>query len=386
MLSDIKINNFKCLDDLELNEINNLTVLTGPNNSGKSSIMEAIIFLKNCITDGGIDWDSDDVSLKNFSETVYNHNRNNEIVISCTFAGNYEIFGQPFEKIKFKTNIDLGGIPNQEILTFDNIPILTLKNKNLILHKSAFNAGDDLQLEYSYNSDVPICYRLDSNVYDETVDELTILIKDLFDNIYYLSPHRAGDQWDYSLEEESTYVRSNGDNVASLLHYKFSDRDKLFDRLESWIKDFDNNITLIKSPLKSRRTHIKLDIKNTSVNLFATGTGLNTVFPIVMSCVFSPKNSIILIEEPEIHLHTKALKNLLDLFLEQSQSNKQIIFTTHSWDIHRDIFGRISKKKLSQKNITRFDLKNENGMTTVETIDLKLGFQKFIDDLKELLG
>lgn len=388
MLSEIKINNFKIFDNIELHNIKNLVILTGPNNAGKSSILQAVVFIRNCIQNKQVLWDSKDLSLRNFAETVYGHDRKNKMIISCVFDLEYDIFGTNQKKIKFDTEIHLGRIINQKLVTSEDTPIITWSNKNLILHKSNFNAGDDLKINYKLESQVPFCSELKEK--NEDVTFITDIIKGEFNNIYYLAPNRGGHEWEYVLGEEPSSTGSLGENTASYLHYRFSDRDKSFDKLESWIKAFDTNITLIKSPLKSGKTHIKFDTKIYSVNLIGTGSGLNTVIPVVMTCIYSPKGSTILIEEPEIHLHTKALNILLDLFLNEIYDNdKQIIFTTHSWDIHRDLYSRISHKKISEEKIekiSRFDFKNENGKIIAEDTDLKVGFQKFIADLKELLG
>lgn len=45
MIKNIKIHNFKCFSDIEIN-FNKLTVLTGVNGSGKSSVIQSLLLYK----------------------------------------------------------------------------------------------------------------------------------------------------------------------------------------------------------------------------------------------------------------------------------------------------------------------------------------------------
>lgn len=60
------------------------------------------------------------------------------------------------------------------------------------------------------------------------------------------------------------------------------------------------------------------------------GAGEQKIFEIVKSVINAPRNSLILIEEPEVSLHSKAMHDLV-LFLKQQGEEKslQIVITTH---------------------------------------------------------
>ncbi len=388
MLRSIKINNFKCIENIELNDIKELTIFTGSNNSGKSSVFQALVFIRNCLNDNQVNWESRLLHLKNFQETVYKHDRKNNIQISCNFDIEYEIFGKAQKAIQFNSEIHNGKFISQQALTSENIPIITWTNKYFTVHRSNFDAGDDLKIQYIAESPlVPILCEVKE--LDDDEDLISTIIKDEFKNMYYLSPNRGINEWEYTLGNEPVIISSLGDNAASVMHYQLSERDFRFEKLESWLKAFDDNIILVKSPIRpGNKVSLKFDTKNSKdVHLLYTGTGLNKVISVAMLSIFSPENSTILIEEPEMHLHTKAINMLMDLFLEETHSNnKQIIFTTHSWDIHLYLWKRIHEKKITQEKIARFDFSNENGKTSVENEDLEKTFINYRDNLKNLLG
>lgn len=64
------------------------------------------------------------------------------------------------------------------------------------------------------------------------------------------------------------------------------------------------------------------------------GTGEARIINIVSKIMEAPKNSLILLDEPEISLHPNAIKELQTFILEQCLENKhQIVVTTHSPDL-----------------------------------------------------
>ena len=60
------------------------------------------------------------------------------------------------------------------------------------------------------------------------------------------------------------------------------------------------------------------------------GFGMSQLLPIVLIGLRSDKNSILIFEQPEIHLHPKLQANLADFFLTLSKSGKRLIVETHS--------------------------------------------------------
>jgi predicted ATPase len=60
------------------------------------------------------------------------------------------------------------------------------------------------------------------------------------------------------------------------------------------------------------------------------GVGVSQVLPIILQCILAEPGSVIIIEQPELHLHPKTQSRLADFFLVMSLLGKQIIIETHS--------------------------------------------------------
>jgi predicted ATPase len=64
--------------------------------------------------------------------------------------------------------------------------------------------------------------------------------------------------------------------------------------------------------------------------LTSVGVGVSQVLPTLVLFLLAPNNSILLIEQPELHLHPKVQSILGDFFLGMAECGKQCIVETHS--------------------------------------------------------
>lgn len=68
-----------------------------------------------------------------------------------------------------------------------------------------------------------------------------------------------------------------------------------------------------------------------SAELNAVGVGVSQVLPVVMQCLLAqPGQSLVIVEQPELHLHPRLEQTLADFFLACVRSGRQIIIETHS--------------------------------------------------------
>jgi predicted ATPase len=66
------------------------------------------------------------------------------------------------------------------------------------------------------------------------------------------------------------------------------------------------------------------------VTIADVGFGVSQLLPIVVMGVRSPESSLLLFEQPEIHLHPRLQANLADFFLTLALSGKRLLVETHS--------------------------------------------------------
>lgn len=67
-----------------------------------------------------------------------------------------------------------------------------------------------------------------------------------------------------------------------------------------------------------------------SVDLTSVGVGVSQVVPVVLACLLAEPGGVILLEQPELHLHPAMQQRLADFFLAIANSGRQLIIETHS--------------------------------------------------------
>jgi predicted ATPase len=80
------------------------------------------------------------------------------------------------------------------------------------------------------------------------------------------------------------------------------------------IEEFEVN------PIAKQRQEYEVKVhtkgSNDWVDLPDVGFGISQVLPVLVQCYFAPQNSIILMEQPEIHLHPLAQSALADVMID----------------------------------------------------------------------
>jgi len=97
------------------------------------------------------------------------------------------------------------------------------------------------------------------------------------------------------------------------------------------------------------------------VDLPDVGFGISQVLPVLVQCFYAPANSIIIMEQPEIHLHPNAQSALADVMIDVINSrengkdrNIQLIIETHSEHFLRRLQRRIAEDLVSQEKVSAY--------------------------------
>ncbi len=147
---------------------------------------------------------------------------------------------------------------------------------------------------------------------------------------------------------QTDYVGPSAENLGELLaNPKISKAtNKWFNKLEIpykvKIEPSGNYYEIVFLPKNSK-------IKVSSMHI---GLGYPLILPFIVQCIIA-NNKIILIEEPEVHLHPKLEADLADLIVESSlERNNQFIIETHSEDFLLRILKSIRQSKITPENIS----------------------------------
>ncbi|MDH2385690.1 DUF3696 domain-containing protein [Bradyrhizobium sp. CER78] len=195
------------------------------------------------------------------------------------------------------------------------------------------------------------------------IAEATNRTREYFEHfVQYLGPLRDEPKPLYPLEAlgNPTDVGYRGEHTAAVLHlnqyrlinYMSSDRftensinitdgakqDALRDALVDWL----SYMGVIDGILTDDRGKIghELQVRTPGIakfhDLTNVGVGVSQVLPIILMALLAPAGSLLIFEQPELHLHPRVQTRLADFFISIALSGKQCLLETHSeYLIHR---------------------------------------------------
>ena len=116
---------------------------------------------------------------------------------------------------------------------------------------------------------------------------------------------------------------------------------------------------------------VRVKMKGPDANLIDVGYGVSQSLPIVIDSIVAPNNEILLVQQPEVHLHPKAQAALGSFFAELvSTTSKQFIIETHSDYLIDRVRIAVADGTISAKKVQLLYLDREGLDIKVYALDL----------------
>lgn len=304
-INNISINNFKSLKNITVS-LSNLTLIAGVNSSGKSSFIQALLLIKE-----------NKNTLKNLnalgSDQVKNMGLN-----TILNTGFYTELGNKKQWLSYDSSDDniYFKLNSEEI----SLQILIETKSNFELNKSI---GDNKLL----------------NLFDD-------------DCFCYLKTDRASPDNDFPFSEENInkgliglkgeytahYLAVNNHQILKIdaLKHPNSVTNHLLDNVSMWLQEISKGVSVSATPYPDlQRVSLSYQYEygqNTTAQLspLNVGFGLTYVLPVIVAILKSKSGDLLIIENPESHLHPKGQAKLAELCAIAANSGVQLIIETHS--------------------------------------------------------
>lgn len=329
MINGIEIKNYKCFKDNKL-KLNKASLLLGTNSGGKSSVLQAILLSemslesvsKNNSTSLDLITNKYGLNLYFFDEILYHDSEEN--FFSLTLK--YDEFESTIEFIQTDDNnvVSLN-------VTGDKTPLT-----NPLIYLSA----DRTISKYQKNGNINHIKLGDYNEYLGY-----ILEKGRQKNVIPIDKQR--NHWNH----EDTNILDI--QINDWLNYILPNS-----RVTAKNTGSDNYISLLFGD--------KASLHQTNV-----GYGISFVLPIIVAGLIAESDSVLIIENPELHLHPKAQSNISSFLAVIAASGVQVIIETHSEHIVNGFRKAILDKKnpLQATDLT-ISYFNINQVCNIEEITL----------------
>ena len=363
MITQLRTPNFKSWKDTGDLQIAPLTGLFGGNSSGKTSLLQTLLMLKQTVErpsdwDGVIDFGDDDslVNLGGFDELIYQHRRDHPLHISLSW--------------KFPETLSIEKLDGVDTLSFD-LSVNSVQNSisqmgfRYTAGEQTFGVrrGDMHNPHWVYFNnrltdrvEAPFrCYGV-QDVPSQTQQlffSLQTRFENLFRSIRYLGPLREYPRRHYAWQgKHSPGVGQHGEEMVTAL---FSGRIQLRtteDQIPKWLQRLDLIDSYRLNPISDTEKDYEFLVRKykggPEVRLTDVGFGVSQVLPVLVLCYHVPEGSILILEHPEAHLHPKVQAELADLLIEVVKNRRlQIILESHSEHLLIRLMRRIAEEHLS---------------------------------------
>jgi predicted ATPase len=113
------------------------------------------------------------------------------------------------------------------------------------------------------------------------------------------------------------------------------------------------------------------------VKLTDVGFGISQVLPVIVECFYVQPNSVVIFEQPEIHLHPSVQADLADLFLEAiitrehgHPRNVQFIVESHSEHFLRRLQRRIAEGLVPHQSVAMYFCEPGQTGSTIRRLEI----------------
>jgi predicted ATPase len=299
MIKQIFLRNFKCFESQTLN-VKDLTLLSGLNGMGKSSVLQALLLLRQSYLDGllpetGLELNGSLVKLGTAKDVLYEDAQSDEFEIGIGWTdGSAAKFVLQYNREADVLKIDPGTLDRD---IFTRVP---------------FTDG------FHYLQAERIGPRTANAVSD-----------------YQVREHRqVGTAGEYAEHFLHVY---GGESIksGSLLHFG-SEPKALKPQIQAWLHEISPGTELHLEMheemdlVNLRYSFVTGEQRSNNYRSTSVGFGITYILPVLVAILSSAPGSIVLVENPEAHLHPRGQVRMGELLARAASAGIQVIVETHS--------------------------------------------------------
>ncbi|MGL5568584.1 MAG: DUF3696 domain-containing protein [Cetobacterium sp.] len=356
MIKEVDIQNFKSLAKNNF-ELENLTLLTGASSSGKSTLIQAILFLK-----GNFEEKSDVLNVFKNSMKLTDKEILEAFLRSVSLENRYISIGNASDVLYEKAEEDKIKI-GLKLQTGDVLFNCKVEDRSSKILNNSLKCNGDI----------------------------SELLKE--QNLSYISANRIVPESSYKYSKENIEKGQLGKNGEYAIHYLAENKNKkieiealkhedsngldLGQNTAKWLSEISKGIN-IDSVVNYNSEVITLRYTYESKYGVKTllpqnvGFGITYILPVIIAILKSKPGDIVIIENPEAHLHPTGIVKISKLFSLAAANGVQVILETHSDHILNGIRVAIKEKVIDCLDVKTYYFSKNLGdsLSEVEKIEI----------------
>lgn len=308
MINKLEISNFKLHDHTKI-EVGGLTIFTGMNGMGKSSIIQSLLLLRQSFfmndLESGLNLKGDLCDLGISGELACQSSKEHSLRLEMNFDD------QPHLNYTFN-------YPDDILDTF------LLGDKNNVVDKNTLSAyslfNDKFQYLSAFRFGPQKSYNRDTSLV-VTKKQISKIMGQCEYAIHYLEQYK-----NEQIPLTKLGIEADGEVTKDY---------RLSVQVERWMRKISPNIKInIEQSGEDFRLKYKFNREENTiteeVSALNTGFGITYVLPILIAVLSASKGALIIIENPEAHIHPKGQAVLMELIAKAVKNGVQIIIESHS--------------------------------------------------------
>lgn len=405
MLTHLKLENFKIWRSTGPIRLAPLTLLLGTNSSGKSSLIQSLLLMRQTVkgTDAGLDLNlgnpdaGDTVTLGQFRDLLCRDGAATESTAANQVGIEFRWAAQGASAqvtSLFSARYGAGTSGSAELqylrLGQDGQGFTVQRRKagiyRLFLATRARAVGQsaDYRPERSFAFSAATLNKLGPAA--DTIRPTGPALLDELSRIIYLGPVRQLARRDYVWSGRMpAHIGDDGGRavdvlIASGIAHQSSQRRnrpptgdaRIFTEAAEWLRQLQLADGLeVRALGSSSRYELLVKHQGQSINLKDVGVGVSQVIPVIVAALFAQPGHIVIVEEPESHLHPLAQARLAELLASVSAARGvQFIVETHSEHLFRRMQTLIARQTIKLEQAAMYFVRREGAAAKLLSLDV----------------
>ncbi len=387
MFTKLHIRGFKRLQDVAL-DLGRITVLVGPNNAGKSSVLQLLAVLKQSLGEAELRLDGDMVKLGDAKDVLsqeaspdgqsriflvegrltlasWSSATSKPSVCPVTYQCLFEPRGQlfyhtallrhPGERLELRGDMD----PDPATLSLSrngqDIQV-RLQSLGSIGEAIAYKPPSGKISDSIRRAQLATLFPMSSTPSKPSPPQGVLAFIDSVKSLlrsYHLVPDIRGlQQTEVSIHADIPDELKSAQDVVTRLLYR--DPSGTADQVSEWLQEVTGQPLRVQ-PLPRQAAHIESLDSTGWRGVANVGGGMQHLVHLLTQLATAPKQACIGIEEPESHLHPKAQADLARLLARESAARDvQLLITTHSEHLLTTWLTEVAKGTLSGDDLALY--------------------------------
>jgi predicted ATPase len=330
VINQLDLTTFKCFDLLRL-PLGSLTLLSGTNASGKSSILQALVLPH---------------------QTMQENEWSTRLILNGT-AADLGTATDVIDKVQGRDGFQIGLIDEETSCHWS----FGGDRRDMSLQVNSVTIKDKVT---DYPGTLHFLMPVDAG---EPARSLACLVRDLT----YITAEREGPREVYPLEDQHavTRVGPRGENAVSVLErgrdqhvvdgLRFPDTPPtLLHQVGARLDAFFPGCAVDVQQVPNANA-VTLGIRTSETTGFLRpihcGFGISQVLPIIVAALSIPRGSLMLIENPEVHLHPAGQALMGQFLADVAQSGIQVIVETHSDHVLNGVRRAVKAERIPAQDV-----------------------------------